>query len=43
MGKDELAIVLRAFENTNPKDAEHFYNYVVGRLNQIKAAENNQL
>ena len=43
MGKDELAIVLRAFENTNPKDAEDFYNYVVGRLDQIKAAENNQL
>ena len=43
MGKDELAIVLRAFENTNPKDAEDFYNYVVGRLDQIKAAENSQL
>lgn len=43
MGKDELAIVLRAFENTNPKDAEDFYNYVVGRLDQIKAEEKNHL
>lgn len=43
MGKDELAIILRAFENTNPQDAEDFYTYVVGRLDQIKAAENNHL
>ena len=41
--KGDNPMLLRAFENTNPKDAEHFYNYVVGRLNQIKAAENNQL
>lgn len=43
MGKDELAIILRAFENTNPQDAEDFYNYVVGRLDQIKAIEKNHL
>ena len=43
MGKDELAIILRAFENTNPQDAEDFYTYVVGRLDQIKASENNHL
>ena len=29
--------------NTNPQDAEDFYTYVVGRLDQIKAAENNHL
>lgn len=43
MGKDELAIVLRAYENTNPKDSEDFYNYVVGRLDQIKKLEKNHL
>ena len=43
MGKDELAIILRAFENTNPQDAEDFYNYVVSRLDQIKAEKNNHL
>lgn len=43
MGKDELAIILRAFENTNPKDAEDFYNYVVARLDQIKEQEKNHL
>lgn len=43
MGKDELAIILRTFENTNPQDAEDFYTYVVGRLDQIKAAKNNHL
>lgn len=43
MGKDELAIILRAFEDTNPKDAEDFYEYVVGRLDQIKEIENNRL
>ncbi len=41
--KDELAIVLRAYENTNPQDAENFYTYVVGRSDQIKAAEKNHL
>lgn len=43
MRKDELAIVLRAYENTNPQDAKNFYTYVVGRSDQIKAAEKNHL
>ena len=43
MGKDELAIIIRPLENTKPQYAENLYTYVVGRLDQIKAAENNHL